>query len=78
MKYCWITKGAYAPDESNQGGGAYAPYKYAPDEIRNSMFLPLMKKALMGVIEGRHQNEFIFSYNKIFCPLLYAMSPSPL
>ena len=26
---------------------AYAPYKY-PDEILNSMFLPLMKKALMG------------------------------
>ena len=22
---------------------------YAPDEIQNSMFLPLMKKALMGV-----------------------------
>ena len=30
-----------------------------------SMFLPLMKKALMG---GRRQNWSLFSYNKIFCP----------
>ena len=22
---CWITKGAYAPDESNQGGGHMPP-----------------------------------------------------
>ena len=24
------------------------PSKYAPEEIQNNMFLPLMKKALMG------------------------------
>ena len=26
-------------------GWVYDPSKYAPDEIRNSLFLPLMKKA---------------------------------
>ena len=31
------------------------PSKYAPYKIRNSMFLPLMKKALMGGIGGRRQ-----------------------
>ena len=31
------------------------PSKYAPYEVRNSMFLPLMKKALMGGIGGRRQ-----------------------
>ena len=30
--------------------------KYAPDEIQNSMFLPLMKKAFVEGIEGRCQN----------------------
>ena len=44
--------GTYVPEESNQRG-TYTPSKYAPDEIRNSMFLPLMKKALMG----RHRGE---------------------
>ena len=39
---------------------------YAPDEILNSMFLPLMKKS----IGGRRQNYSLFSYNKIFCPSL--------
>ena len=34
-------KGPYAPDESNQ---------HAPNKIRNSMFLPLMKKARIGGI----------------------------
>ena len=29
---------------------------YSPDEIRNSMFLTLMKKALIGGIGGRRQN----------------------
>ena len=29
------------------------PSQYAPDEIQNSMFLPLMKIALMGKIGGR-------------------------
>ena len=32
-----------------------APSKYAPEEIKNSMFLPLIKKAFMGGIGGRHQ-----------------------
>ena len=31
------------------------PSKYAFDEIANSMFLPLMKKALMRDIGGRRQ-----------------------
>ena len=38
------------------------PFKYTPDEIRNSMFLPQMKKSLVG----RRQNYSLFSYNKIF------------
>ena len=29
------------------------PSEYTPDEIQNSIFLPLMKKALMGGIWGR-------------------------
>ena len=29
---------------------------YAPDQIRNSMFLPLRKKALMGGIGDRRYN----------------------
>ena len=33
----------YCP-EVNQGGGYMHPSKYAPDEIRNNMFLPLIKK----------------------------------
>ena len=37
------SRGAYALDESNQ-----EEHKYAPDEIQNSMFLPLMKNVLMG------------------------------
>ena len=32
----------------NQSEEAYAPFKYAPDEILNHMPLPLMKKALFG------------------------------
>ena len=36
----------YAQDESNQEGHM-PPFKYAPDEIRKSMFLPL--------IGGRYQ-----------------------
>ena len=34
------------------------PSKYAPDEIQNSMFLPLMKKALIGA-EHRGQTPKI-------------------
>ena len=40
---------------------------YAPDGIQPSIFLPLIKKALMGGIVGRHQKYFLFSYNKILC-----------
>ena len=41
----------------NQGGICPPPFfKYAFGEIQNSMFLPLMKKALLGGIEGRRQN----------------------
>ena len=42
----------------NQTRGAYTPSKYAPDEIRNSIILPLMKK-------GYHGRQ---TCNKIFCP----------
>jgi hypothetical protein len=43
---------AYAPDKSNQRGreGVYAPFMYVSEEIQNSVFLTLMKKALMGKI----------------------------
>ena len=47
--------GVYAPDESNQWV-ICPPSRYAPDEIRDSIFLPLMKKALMEGIGGRRQN----------------------
>ena len=36
-------EGAYAPDDLKQQGHM-PPSKHAPDEILNSMFLPLMKK----------------------------------
>ena len=45
---------------------------YAPCEIRNSMFLPPMKKALMG---GIGKNYSFFSYIKIFCPPLVCYVP---
>ena len=32
------------------GEGICPPSKYAPNKILNSMFLPLLKKALMGSI----------------------------
>ena len=35
----------YTPDESNQGGGVYAPFKHTPNEICNSM---LSKKLTWG------------------------------
>ena len=59
--------GAYAPDESNKG--YIAPSKYAPDGIQNSMILPLMKKAQTQTPKS------LFSYNKIFSPLLVCFSP---
>ena len=34
----------------NRGEWNMPPSKHAPDEIRNSMFLPLMKKVFMGGI----------------------------
>ena len=57
--------GVYIPDESNH----IPPTKFAADEIRNCMFLPLMIEAVMG-IGGKRQNYSFFSYNKIFCPNL--------
>ena len=39
--------GVYAPNESKQGG-IFPPSRYAPDEIRDSIFLPLMKKSSHG------------------------------
>ena len=51
------------------GGGIFPPSKNALDEIRNNMYLPLMKKVFMEGIGGRHQNP-VFIYNNIFCPLL--------
>ena len=50
MKIAQINRGAC---------GAYAeacPGFILNDEIRNNMFLPLMKKAFMGGIGGRPQN----------------------
>jgi hypothetical protein len=46
--------GAYAPDDQKRKGYMLA-YKFAPDEILNSMFLSLVKKALMRGISGRRQ-----------------------
>ena len=47
-----------------KSGGAYAPSKYTSDEILNSMFLCLWWKKLS--LGGRHQNKFLFGYDKIF------------
>ena len=55
-------RGAYSPVESNQKVHK-PPSGYAPDEIRKSMFLPLMKKALMGGRGGR----LSLSYYMIIC-----------
>ena len=41
--------------------------KYAPDEIRNIMFLPLIKFQ-MGGLGVRHQKYSLLCFNKIFCP----------
>ena len=46
-------------------------HKYAPDEIRISMFLPMVKKALMEGIEGRRQNLVIIRYS---APLMCVMT----
>ena len=55
--------------------GKYAPSKYNPDEIRNCMFLLLMKKALMGGIGGRRQNLSLRSYDKLSPPPLLCAMP---
>ena len=49
---------AYVPDELIQG--AYAPSKYAPNEIQNSMFLSL-KKALMRGLMFKGQTSIRYS-----------------
>ena len=46
----------------------------APDEIRKSMFLPLMKNTLIWGIWGIRQNYSFFSYNKILYTPLPLMS----
>ena len=38
----------HMPLINQQGGAAYAPSKHSPDKMRNSMFLPLMKKLTWG------------------------------
>jgi hypothetical protein len=53
-------------------GGHRLPYKYAPDEIRNSMFLLLMKKALILYsnlsIYQSIKNLYLFIY--VYLPLI--------
>ena len=48
-------------------------WAYAADEIRNNMFLPLIKKALTGGIGGRRQNWPLFSYDKILIPSWFSI-----
>ena len=43
------------------------PFKHAPDEIRYSMYLCLMKKALKGAFGGKRKN-YLSLVNKIFSP----------
>ena len=69
----------------NQGGicPPPPPSKYASGEIQNSMFLPLMRKALMGGIGGRRQNLSLLGYNKLFLlkmesPLMKKILVTPL
>ena len=33
-----------SPNESYQGGGTYSPSKSAPDEIKNSLFLLIIRE----------------------------------
>ena len=54
--YNYIYYAYIAVSEAFQDVGQIPPSKYAPDEIRISIFLPLMKKAFMGGIGGKHQN----------------------
>ena len=52
------------------------PSKYASDEIQNSMFLPMMKKALMGTQGADAETtQYLFSYYKIFCQPLVCYAP---
>ena len=44
--------------------------KYVPDEILNSLSLPLMKKALIGA-----DIKTLFIYNHILCSSLVCYSP---
>ena len=50
---------------------AYNPSKYIPDEIQNSMFLPLMQKPLMGRgIVGRLKNYSLVAIKYSVHPLI--------
>ena len=54
-----------------RGGESYNPSKYIPDEIRNSMFLPLMQKPLMGRgIVGRLKNYSLVAIRYSVPPLI--------
>jgi hypothetical protein len=50
----------------NQIREAYAPFEYAPDEILNSMFLPLIKKALIGGQRGQTPKLRYSSPSRLF------------
>ena len=51
---------AFAPDELNQAGGAYPPLSVPL--IQNSIFVPLMKKALMGDIGADAKTSLLIDY----------------
>ena len=57
-----------------KSGGAFAPSKYAPDEIQNSMFLPLMKKKSWEVI-GADAKTIIKRYSTPPPPLSSGLPP---
>ena len=65
------SRGAYRAYSHESNYGMYAPSKYAPDKIRYSMFLPLMRKALLGEV-GADAKTSLFSV------ILRYSTPSPL
>ena len=46
-----VAKGTYVPDDLWQEGAYALPLNMPPDEILNSLFLYLIKRALIGDIE---------------------------
>ena len=48
---------------------------FAPNEIRNSEFLPLMKKALMEGISGRAKTTLSLSIKRYSAPSLVCYAP---